>query len=155
MNHQTDLLNGLTEEESAAFMALALRVDLPAGKLLFQLGEPADRMFLVINGRVSLTLPMLIGGRERDVLVEEKMAGQTLGWSGLIPPYRFTLRAVAAVDSQLLAFPRNAAMQHFDRNPGVAYKVTRNVATVIGHRLDVFQTMWLREMQRVVQLQYS
>ena len=37
----------------------------------------------------------------------------------------------------------------------MGYTVTRNLAAVIGHRLEVFQTMWLREMQRVVELRYS
>jgi hypothetical protein len=30
--------------------------------------------------------------------------------------------------------------------------VARNVSAVVGQRLQVFQTMWLREMQRVVEL---
>jgi hypothetical protein len=32
----------------------------------------------------------------------------------------------------------------------VGYAVTRNLAAVIGQRLQVFQAMWLREMQRVI-----
>jgi CRP/FNR family cyclic AMP-dependent transcriptional regulator len=152
---QTELLNGLSPEEAGRFMALGQRVDLAAGSHLFELGEPADRMYLVVRGRVCLTLPMQIAGAQKDVLIEEKMAGETLGWSGLVPPHRFTLKATAAMDSELLAFPRSTVQQLFSENHALGYTVTRNVATVIGHRLEVFQTMWLREMQRMVELRYS
>ncbi len=152
---RTDLLNGLSEPEAARVAALGLSVTTPAGHVLFNLGEPAEKVYLVMKGRISLTLPMQIRGGEQDVLVEERLAGETLGWSGLIPPHRFTLKASASVESELLAFPRVALLEYFDANPTVGYTVSRNVASVIGHRLEVFQTMWLREMQRVIELRYS
>lgn len=154
-NPHMDLLAGLTPAESADILALGMPVQVPAGGTLFKLGDPADRMFLVRSGRISLTLPMQIRGTEEDVLVEEKMSGETLGWSGLVPPHRFTLRATAPVAAELLAFPRAALLAWFDAHPTVGYRMTSNVAAVIGHRLGVFQTMWLREMQRVVELRYS
>jgi hypothetical protein len=84
--------------------------------------------------------------------VEERLPGQALGWSALIPPHRFTLKAVAPLDTQVLAFSRAALFQLFAVRPAVGYTVTRNVAAVVGQRLQVFQAMWLREMERVVQL---
>jgi hypothetical protein len=83
------------------------------------------------------------------------MAGETLGWSGLIPPHRFTLKATAPVEGELLTFERRALLEHFAANPTIGYMVTRNVAAVIGHRLGVFQAMWLREMQRVVDQRWA
>lgn len=150
-----DLLLGLSEDEAAHVMALAEPVNVPSGGVLFQLGAEADRLFLVVRGRIDLTLPMRIRDLEEDVLLEEKHPGETLGWSGLIPPHRFTLKAKAPMESALLAFPRAALLAHFDANPAVGLAVTRNVATVIGHRLQVFQTLWMREMQRMVELRYA
>ena len=37
----------------------------------------------------------------------------------------------------------------------VGYVVMRNVAAVTGHRLQVFQAMWLREIQRTVALNFT
>lgn len=152
---QTDLLKGLTEDEAARVMGLGTTIPLAAGEVLFRLGEPAERMFLVRSGRIHLSLPVAIRGQDEDVLIEERMAGETVGWSGLIPPHRFTLKAVAPVATELVALPRVALLEHFAANPTVAYTVTRNVGAVIGHRLQVFQTMWTREMQRAVELRYS
>ncbi len=154
-NRQTDLLTGLNNEEEAQVMALGSPIALRPGEVLFELGEEADRVFQVVRGRIALTLPMQIRGAQEDVLVEERLTGETLGWSGLIPPHRFTLKATAPVDVELLAFPRAGLQGYFASHPTVAYCVTRNVAVVIGHRLGVFQAMWLREMQRVVEIRYS
>jgi len=152
---QTDLLKGLTEEEAAQVQALGVPQTLPAGEVLFRLGEPAERLYLVRSGRIHLTLPIAIRGSDEDVLIEERLAGETVGWSGLIPPHRFTLKATAPVATELTAFPRSALLEHFAAHPAVGYVVMRNVGTVIGHRLQVFQTMWTREMQRSVELKYS
>ena len=150
-----DLLLGLSEDEAANVMALAVPVSVPSGGVLFQLGAEADRLFLVVRGRVDLTLPMRIRDGEEDVLLEEKHPGETLGWSGLLPPHRFTLKAKVPMETELLAFPRAALLAHFDAHPTVGLAVTRNVATVIGHRLQVFQTLWMREMQRMVEQRYA
>lgn len=154
-NMQSDLLKGLTEAEANDLMALGTPVTVRTGETLFRLGEPADRMFLVVGGRITLTLPMKIRGSEEDVLVEERLSGETLGWSGLIPPHRFTLKATAAADSAVVAFSRASLLEHFAAHPAVAYTVVRNVGAVIGHRLQVFQTMWIREMQRTLEIRYS
>jgi CRP-like cAMP-binding protein len=148
---QTDLLNGLSPAEEAQVTELGVRLTAAAGNVLFRLGEAADRVYLIVRGRISLTLPLKVGNGEEDVLIEERLAGETLGWSGLIPPHRFTLKATAAAECELLAFPRSALLAHFAAHPAIGLTVTRNLASVIGHRLEIFQTMWLREMQRTVE----
>jgi CRP-like cAMP-binding protein len=149
---QPELLAGLTPGDAADVLALGSRVSLAVGEVLFNLGDVADRLFVVERGRIDLSLPMQVRGQESDVLVEERLPGQALGWSALIPPHRFTLKAVAPLETLLLAFPRSALVEHFTARPLVGYTVTRNVAAIVGQRLQVFEAMWLREMQRVVQL---
>ena len=151
-NFGTDLVRGLPEEEASRVLALAEPLSMPSGGVLFQLGASAGHLYVVVSGRVDLTLPMRIRDREEDVLLEEKHAGDMLGWSGLIPPHRFTLKAKAAMETELLAFPRAPLLAHFEANPAVGHAVMRNVAAVVAQRLQVFQALWLREMQRMVEL---
>jgi CRP-like cAMP-binding protein len=152
MTQQMEFLGGLEYDDAAALMGLGVPVGLSTGQVLFRLGDEADRLFLVQRGRLALTLPMQVGGREEDVLVEEMLPGQMVGWSGLIPPHRFTLKATAPLATEVLAFPRARLLAHFEAHPEVAYAFTRNVAAVIGERLHIFQAMWLREIQRAVAL---
>ncbi len=149
---EQELLNGVSSAEAGQVLELGTRMVVPAGTSLFRLGDPADRLFLVERGRIKLTLPMSVRGREEDVFVEERAPGQAVGWSALIPPYRFTLTATAALyDAQVIALPREALLKYFVANPAAGYKIALNLAVVVGHRLQLFQTMWLREMQRTVE----
>jgi CRP-like cAMP-binding protein len=150
MTHE--MLNGLSSAEAEQVLALSTRMIVPNGTLLFQLGDPADRLFLIQRGRIRLTLPMRVRERNEDVFVEERTAGQAVGWSALIPPYRFTLTASALHEAEVSALSREALVKYFAANPDVGYKIALNLAVVIGDRLQMFQTMWLREMQRTVEL---
>lgn len=152
---QTELFAGVPEADASLLLALGVPVTVPSGGTLFELGAGADRLFVVLTGRIDLSLPMRIRDREEDVLLEEKHPGEMLGWSGMIPPHCFTLKARAPMQTELLAFPRAALEPFFAARPEVGLVVTRNVAAVIGHRLQVFQTLWLREMQRMVELRYA
>lgn len=148
----TELLRGLDPTVANRVLALGTSVELPAGSVLFTLGSAADRLFLIDRGSVSLTLPVQMEGREVDLQVEEKVAGQMVGWSAVIPPHRFTLKATAAVEASVIAFPRAALLDHFAAYPDVGYTITRNIACIIGQRLQVFQAMWLRQTQRLLEL---
>jgi CRP-like cAMP-binding protein len=146
-----ELLNGLSPAEVEQILELGTRLIVPSGTLLFRLGDPADHLFLTEHGRIRLTLPMHLRDKEEDVLVEERSPGQTVGWSALIPPYRFTLSAAASLDTEVIALPQKALREYMAAQPAVGCKIALNLAVVIGHRLQLFQTMWLREMERTVQ----
>jgi CRP-like cAMP-binding protein len=107
MTHE--LLNGLSSDEAEQVLKLGTRLIVPSGAELFRLGDHADRLFLTERGRIRLTLPMQVRGREEDIFVEERSPGQTVGWSALIPPYRFTLTATAPLlEAEVIALPREA-----------------------------------------------
>lgn len=147
-----ELLNGVGPAEVEQILELGSRRVVPSGTALFRLGEPADGLFLTTRGCIRLTMPMQIRGHEEDILTEEVSAGQTVGWSALIPPYLFTQAATAPVEAEVIALPRQALDEYFAANPAAGCIIAQNLSAVIGHRLHLFQTMWLREMQRAVEV---
>lgn len=150
MTRGPDLLAGLDDRDVAGVTALGRPIRLAAGEVLFRLGDEAANLYLIQSGQITLAMPMRIGGGEENVRIDERAAGQTVGWSTLIPPHRFTLTATAPVETELLAFPRRSLLEHFEGDPRVGYTVARNIAALVGERLQVFQAMWLREMQQIV-----
>jgi len=147
-----DLLNGLAPADANQVLGLGTRMLLTTGAELFHLGDVADSIYVVARGRLRLTLPMQVRGREENVLVEERSSGQTVGWSALIPPYRFTLTATAALETEVIALPREGLTGYFAAHPDIGYAVSMNLSSVVGQRLQLFQAMWLREIQRMVEL---
>ncbi len=149
---EADLLKGLPAAEAERVLALGKHILLTAGAELFHLGDAADSLFLVARGRLRLTLPMQVRSREEDVLVEERSSGQTVGWSALIPPHRFTLTAAAQFETEVIALPREALNAYLAAHPDTGYAVSLNLSGIIGQRLQLFQAMWLREIQRMVEM---
>jgi toluene monooxygenase system ferredoxin subunit len=147
-----ELLNGLSSAEADQVLALGARVLVPSGGSLFRLGDPADCLFLTERGRIRLTLPMLVRGREEDILIEEKTPGQTVGWSALVPPYRFTLSATAPLETEVIALPREKLCAFCESSPAIGFRIGLNLAVLVGQRLQLVQAMWLRAMQRTVEL---
>jgi CRP-like cAMP-binding protein len=150
MTRETDLFAGLAADDVAALAALASAIPLEAGGILFRIGQEATNLYVVEDGLIELTMPMRVGGRDENVCVDERLTGQALGWSTLVPPHRFTLDATARVASRLLAFPRDRLLAFFTERPDVGLVVLRNVAALVGQRLQVSQAMWLRQMQHMV-----
>jgi len=147
-----ELLNGLSAPEIEQVLALGHTTTVPGGGSLFRLGDPAEGLFLIARGRVRLTLPMRVRGREEEVLIEEKSQGETVGWSAMIPPYRFTLSATVPLETEVVELPRAALQNHFEAKPEIGYKICLNLAVIVGHRLQLLQTMWLRATERTVEL---
>ncbi len=145
-----EIFAGLQPEDVERLVAVACPRKCAKGECLFLLGDPADRLFVVVSGRIDLTFPLEVGGQVRDVPVESKTPGTALGWSALVKPYRFTLSAWAAENSELAAFRRESLLSVFEAHPRVGYTVMRRVAETIGRRLLQVQALWVRELQRVV-----
>lgn len=150
MTHE--LLKGLSSAEADRVLALGTRMTVPSGGTLFRLGDAADRLFLIERGRIRLTFPMLVRGREEEVLMEEKLPGETVGWSALVPPHRFTLTATAPLETEVIALPRERLCAYCESSPAVGFKIGMNLAILVGQRLQLVQAMWMREVERTVEL---
>lgn len=150
MTHE--LLKGLSSAEADRVLALGTRMTVPSGGTLFRLGDAADRLFLIERGRIRLTFPMLVRSREEEVLMEEKLPGETVGWSALVPPHRFTLSATAPLETEVIALPREKLCAYCESSPAVGFRIGMNLAILVGKRLQLVQAMWMREVERTVEL---
>jgi CRP-like cAMP-binding protein len=152
LSHESDLLARLSPDDSSQVLLLGGSRTLSPGEVIFELGDEARDLYLVKAGRVELTLPMRVGGRQEDVPVEERTASQMLGWSALVPPHRFTLKATATAETELLVLPREELQRFLSSHPEVGLVVMTNLAAIVGQRFQLFQTMWLRQVQRAVEM---
>ena len=145
---QSDLFQGLGAESVQRLLSIGRTQSVSEGEYLFLLGDNADRLYLVAAGKVNLCFPMRVGEKVQDVSVEVVAPGQTLGWSALVKPYRFTLSARAAEPSQVVAFARQDLLKFFDGEPRIGYMVLTRISELVGIRLLKVQALWVRELQR-------
>ncbi|HEY2656678.1 MAG TPA: cyclic nucleotide-binding domain-containing protein, partial [Solirubrobacteraceae bacterium] len=73
--NDTALLRGLPDEQAAVVAAMLHPFAAPAGEQLFALGAPAERLFILCSGEISLGPP--VGGRvgARDAIGEMALNG--------------------------------------------------------------------------------
>lgn len=146
----TDLLAGLDDRSAAAVASLGKVRIFRAGAPLCGVGQPAEFVYLVREGRVDVTAPLLVMGEPTPVRLESLAPGATLGWCGLVPPHGFPVDAVAATPVVVLAFHRAALLQLMEARPEIGLKLMANAAAALARRNVRLQALWLREMQRDV-----
>jgi len=99
-------------------------------QLLFQRGEPADYLYLLEEGRISLFI------EEGGVLnFSVDTPGEVFGWSALVEPYVYTATARCDAGTRVLIITRTALEHVFDKHPREAFLVMRRLAGAIGQRL--------------------
>jgi CRP/FNR family transcriptional regulator, cyclic AMP receptor protein len=85
------------------------------------------------KGHISVQVPALIG----PVLEIQSLGeDQILGWSWLIPPYRWHFMARADEDSEVLEFDGSAILAHCEEDPNFGYQLLKRFAALMSERLD-------------------
>jgi len=141
------VFQGISPEAREDLCARGRRLTLEAGHKLFDRNQDANELMIVLEGIVELFFPVQIMGVTRELTLETKGAGDMVAWSALVSPYKLTLSARCAGDCKLIALSRDALLSYFDAAPQVGSLFMRNLAGVIGRRLQALQTIWVRELQ--------
>jgi CRP-like cAMP-binding protein len=128
-----DFFKGLNEDFMKTLSEFATEKRVSEGEVLFQQGKAADKFFLVRKGRVSVQVPALVGPPlELQVLGED----QVLGWSWLIPPYRWNFVARAVEDSDVIEFDGGAILARCEQDPKFGYELFKRFTALMSERLD-------------------
>ena len=111
-----------------------------AGELVFREGDPANRFYLIQEGKVSLESHTPNQGVVR---LEMLGPGDALGWSWLFPPYfwHFAARAIEPTDAIFIyATPLR---EECESNHELGYELMKRMAAVMLERLQATRRAWL------------
>ena len=125
--HQV-LLEGLTAEEVAELAKLAVPRTFKTGELIIAAGDPADSVFFLQSGMVSIKLA---NGTRLASLVP----GVAFGEMALIDAPR-TADVWADTEVHCLQLPLDAYTAFRVRNPHAGERIIRNLATLLAQRLS-------------------
>jgi CRP-like cAMP-binding protein len=98
---QSRVFDGLPCAYQQLIAACGRFVRFDAGVAIFLEGQPADRFFVLREGRVTLEVFSPERGR---IVVQTLGPGDALGWSWLFPPYRWHLDAMTREPVAAIAF---------------------------------------------------
>ncbi|MBM3130334.1 MAG: Crp/Fnr family transcriptional regulator [Chloroflexi bacterium] len=125
---------GLDEAELKSLAMISEQVRVPAGTILFEEGQNADALYLLLEGSVDLSFNSSLGPIEQ-VHVGEVNPGEPFSISALIPPHLLTHTARAGTTIhtiKIAAAPLRALCQSDAR---VGSVVMRKVAEAAMERL--------------------
>lgn len=105
---------------------------LGADEILFRHDDTADRFFVVRSGRVTLEVPAIQGP---NLEVQSIGPGGLLGWSWLIPPYRWNFRARAVEASELVEVDGEAIRARCEQDRRLGYELMKRFAALMSDRM--------------------
>lgn len=135
------MLDGLSHSERVLVGRAGRRVTFGKGQRLFREGEAAESCWLIRSGAVALETASP-GGAVTTVQVIG--AGEMLGWSWLVPPYRwhFDARAVETVEALELDAVQLRALA--DQDPRFGYALARQLLRMSIERLQATRALLVR-----------
>ncbi len=111
----------------------ALNERFNAGSYLFREGGSADKFFLIRHGSVALEVH--VPGRD-PVVVETLQSGDILGWSWLVPPYKWIMDARAMSLVRAVSMDARCLRGKLDDDHSLAYEVFKRFIPVMADRLE-------------------
>lgn len=95
-------------------------------------GDVADAFYIVLSGEVQLEVFMLQPG---SIPIQTLEPGDVLGWSWLIPPYRWRFDARATKTTELIAVDAEKLRGLIVDQPELAYDLLLRFAMLMDDRL--------------------
>lgn len=126
-------LCGLKPEHLRLLADSAMRMHYEAGELIFREGDPANRFYLIEEGRVSLESPRR---HEAPVAVQIIGRGDVLGWSWLFPPYYWNFDARALAPTTAIFFYGTRLQEQCEQDHDFGYEMMKRMTQVVMHRLQ-------------------
>jgi CRP-like cAMP-binding protein len=117
-------------QELIAGCARFLRFD--AGATIFHEGQPADRFYVLRQGRVTLEVFSPERGR---IVIQTLGPGDALGWSWLFPPHRWHLDATALEPVAAVAFDGACLREKSDADHELGHELLKRFGALMLQRL--------------------
>lgn len=126
------LFQGLTRDALALISRIATEESHPTGTIIFRHGEPGDRLYLILEGKVRIS-------REVSGMGEEALAvlgpGSVFGEMSLLDDQPRSADARVHERCRLLAIPKDSFEDLLFLHKDLAYEVLWNVVRMLGSRL--------------------
>jgi len=123
----------LPEAELELISSTARTVRFAARQRLFSEGQPAQGCWLIEDGRVALD--MAVPGRGQVVL-QTLGPGDVLGWSWLVPPYRWHYGATAVLPTTATELDTEQLRALAEQDPRFGYTLVLTLFEAVLQRLQ-------------------
>ncbi|NOY67974.1 MAG: cyclic nucleotide-binding domain-containing protein [Deltaproteobacteria bacterium] len=154
---QIEAFQDLDDNQLSALLPLCEKIDFRRGEKLFKEGDPAQHLWVVMNGKVDLRFE-LPGDRPTSADntisthdADDEARKKILGWSCFVPPHKMRLSAYCTTRScQTIRIAKKNLIELFEKDPLMGYHVLTYLIKVVGYRFHQFQEELAREKGQAV-----
>ncbi|EEF62865.1 Crp/Fnr family transcriptional regulator [Pedosphaera parvula] len=126
-------LEGFSPHQLRLLSDCGMVVNFRPGEVIFREGDPANRFYLIHQGKVALESYV----KERGVTpIQTVGAGEVLGWSWLFPPYYWHFDARAVESTEALFFYGTPLREECETDHDLGYELYKRMAEVMMERLQ-------------------
>jgi CRP/FNR family cyclic AMP-dependent transcriptional regulator len=123
---------GLDKRYLSLLTGCASNVRFEPGERIFREGEEANKFYLVQEGKLAIE----VFGAERGALsILTVGPGEVLGWSWLVPPYRWQFDAYALEPVRAIALDGECLRTKAEKDHGLGYELLKRISRVMAERL--------------------
>lgn len=143
------MFRGLSPDDQARIAALASVREYARGDVLWNMGDAAEALTVIVKGRVKIVRHADAG----DVILEIFGDGESVGAIAVYNYMPYPAAAVAMEPTSVLVLPRREYFELLDRNPDFARAIIRELTRLtmaLTHRLE--EMRGLRVECRIAQL---
>lgn len=128
-NHQ--FFKDLPEKYFKVILGCTTHVVFKAGDIILKEQESADKFYLIRSGSVAIYID-----KPREITIQTIGEDDILGWSWLIPPYRYRFSAKAVQNTRALALDGKCLREKCEKNSEMGYELFKRLVGVFTQRLE-------------------
>ena len=125
-----DLFLGMGKEFVTEAMDISTKISHAEGDYLFHLNETATYFYILLKGKVRLSL-----GKTGPVVYVAKHPSEIIGWSSIIGRDSYSASAECILPTDLLRFNRHGFLKLLEQNPANEAILFKRLAEMLGNRL--------------------
>jgi len=131
---RTELFEAVEEPQLSTLLLHASVESFPEGKTIFNQGEKAVRLYVLVEGAVDLTIKT---GEKIDFMTSKiEKEGAVFGMPSLIEPFRFNVTAICSKPSKVLVLDANHIKKRIEEDPKMGMEVMKKLASIYFNRLN-------------------
>jgi len=126
-------LKGLESQYIKLLVGCASNVRFNAGQHIFREGEEANQFYMIRQGKVAIEI---LAAERGPIIVETIGEGDVLGWSWLIPPYRWRFDARALELTRAIALDGKCLRAKSEEDHNLGYELLKRFSSIIVDRFE-------------------
>jgi CRP/FNR family cyclic AMP-dependent transcriptional regulator len=128
-----EIFKDLNEGYLDMIVACASNVRFNTGTFIFREGEPANKFYLIREGKVALQIHHPGRGA---LMIETLGEGDLLGWSWLFPPYQWQFDALVVDRMRAIAMDGKCLREKCEQDYHLGYDLMKRFSRIMTLRLQ-------------------